>query len=155
YLGAFARRAARLSWEAARGRRGPLSALLRFPPAGLFAGARLRHWLFAQLNCPGMIDRFHALPPQPFIGAPRHGTCEHVVFGAPGAPRVPIHRAIRASTALAPLYAPERIDGRYYVDGCFTRTTNMRVAVEHGATLVVLVDPLVPVVSERPGRVAH
>src|SRR5207248_3356097 len=77
------------------------------------------------------------------------------VFGSPGAPNVPIHRAIRASTALAPFYAPEVIDGRYFVDGGFTRTTNMRVAVQEGATLVILVDPLVPISSARPGHVAE
>ena len=73
-----------------------------------------------------------------------------MVFGAPDAPRVPIHVAIRASTALAPFYAPEKIDGRYYIDGGFTRTTNMRVAVQEGATLVLLVDPMVPVSTTRP-----
>ena len=79
-----------------------------------------------------MIDRFEELPHRLFIGATDQDTSEHVVFGATGAPRVPIHLAIRASTALAPFYAPEKIDGRYYVDGGFTRTTNMRVAVAGG-----------------------
>ncbi|MCB9636770.1 MAG: hypothetical protein H6721_32060, partial [Sandaracinus sp.] len=46
-----------------------------------------------------------------------------------------------------------KIDGRWYIDGSFTRTTNMRVAVEQGATMVVLVDPLVPVRSDDPGYV--
>ena len=41
------------------------------------------------------------------------------------------------------------------IDGGFTRTTNMRVAVQEGATLVILVDPMVPVVTTRPGHVAE
>ena len=41
-VGELGRRAARLSWEVARGKRSPLSALFRLPPAGLFAGEGLR-----------------------------------------------------------------------------------------------------------------
>lgn len=153
-LAELGRRAMRLSWEIARGKRSPLSALFRLPPAGLFAGNGLRKWLEHQFHKPGMIDDFDALPHRLFIGATDQDTSEHVVFGAKDAPKTPIHRAIRASTALAPFYAPEQIDGRYYVDGGFTRTTNMRVAVQEGATLVLLVDPLVPVSVNQPGHVA-
>ncbi|MFT3766910.1 MAG: patatin-like phospholipase family protein [Minicystis sp.] len=153
-LAELGRRAVRLSWEVARGKRSPLSALFRLPPAGLFAGNGLRRWLERQFHKPGMIDRFGDLPHRLYIGATDQDTSEHVVFGAKDAPDVPIHTAIRASTALAPFYAPEQIDGRYYVDGGFTRTTNMRVAVQEGATLVLLVDPLVPVSVNQPGHVA-
>jgi NTE family protein len=149
------RRAARLSWDVVRGRRSPLSALFRLPPAGVFAGERLKRWLERQFSRAGMVDRFDALPHRLFVGATDQDTNEHVVFGAAGAPRVPIHVAVRASTALAPFYAPEKIEGRYYVDGGFTRTTNMRVAVQEGATLVVLVDPMVPVATRQPGHVAE
>jgi NTE family protein len=154
-LAELGRRAARLSWEVAQGKRSPISALFRLPPAGVFAGERLKRWLSRQFSRAGMIDRFDALPHRLFVGATDQDTSEHVVFGAPGAPRVPIHVAIRASTALSPFYAPEQIDGRYYVDGGFTRTTNMRVAVQEGATLVVLVDPMVPVATRQPGHVAE
>jgi predicted acylesterase/phospholipase RssA len=154
-LGALARRASTLGWQLASGRRSPLSALFRLPPAGVFAGARLRAWLERQLTKPGMVNRFEDLPRKLFIGATDQDRNEHVVFGAPGAPKVPIHVAVRASTALVPFYAPEIVGDRYYVDGGFTRTTNMRVAVQEGATLVILVDPLVPVSSGRAGHVAE
>jgi predicted acylesterase/phospholipase RssA len=154
-VGELGRRAARLSWDVVRGRRSPVSALFRLPPAGIFAGERLKGWLGRQFSRAGMVDRFEDLPHRLFIGATDQDTSEHVVFGAPEAPRVPIHVAIRASTALSPFYAPEKIDGRYYVDGGFTRTTNMRVAVQEGATLVLLVDPMVPVATRQPGHVAE
>ena len=149
------RRAVRLSLEVARGKRSPLSALFRLPPAGLFAGDGLRRWLERQFTKPGMIDRFEDLPHRLFVGATDQDASEHLVFSAKSTPCPPIHIAIRASTALAPFYAPEKIDGRYYVDGGFTRTTNMRVAVQEGATLVILVDPLVPVSVNQPGHVAE
>jgi predicted acylesterase/phospholipase RssA len=154
-LGELGRRAVQLGWEVARGRRSPLSALFRLPPAGVFAGDGLRGWLERQFKKPGMVDDFEKLPHQLYIGATDQDTSEHVVFGDEGAPRTPIHKAIRASTALAPFYSPEKIDGRYYVDGGFTRTTNMRVAVDRGATMVILVDPLVPVSVSQPGHVAE
>ena len=153
-LSGLAKRAASLSWEVVRGRRAPLSALFRLPPAGMFAGARLKKWLERQLTKPGMKNDFDELDCKLFIGATDQDTNAHVLFGSKDAPRVPIHIAVRASAALTPFYAPEKIDGRYYVDGGFTRTTNMRVAVQEGATLVILVDPLVPITSPRPGYVA-
>jgi predicted acylesterase/phospholipase RssA len=151
----FTERLVRLSWEVARGRRSPLSALFRLPPAGVFAGKRLEEWLARQFARPGMTDRFDELPRKLFIGATDQDSSEHVVFGAKDAPKISIHRAIRASTALAPFYAPAQIDGRWYIDGGFTRTTNMRVAVQEGATLVILVDPLVPIATKQPGHVAE
>jgi NTE family protein len=101
-----------------------------------------------------MVDSFTETRHKLFIGATDQDTADHVVFGSPGWDHVPIHLAVRASSALTPFYAPQQIEGRYYMDGGFTRTTNMRIAVQNGASLVILIDPLVPIVSPRPGYVA-
>lgn len=149
-------RAAKLAREALRGGVGPrglLSSLSRSLPSGAFAGDGLRAYLRRHLNQPGMSDRFADLRRPLFIGATNMDTSEAVVFGEPGWDHVPVHKAVRASAALAPFYAPEPIEGRWYIDGAFTRTTNMRVAVRQGATMVILVDPLVPVHSDEPGYV--
>ncbi len=135
-------------------RSGLVQSLFRIPPTGIFAGAGLRSYLARQLAKPGMSDDFRQLDRKLFIGATDQDTAEHVVFGAPGWDHVPVHQAVRASSALTPIFSPERIENRYYVDGAFTRTTNVRIAVENGATLVILIDPLVPIFSERPGYVA-
>ncbi len=137
-----------------RGKNTPLQSLFRLMPNGLFAGNNLRRYLERQLNKPGMTDRFTETRHKLFIGATDQDTAEHVVFGSPGWQHVPIHLAIRASAALTPFYPPQRIDGRYFMDGGFTRTTNMRTAVQNGASLVILIDPLVPIISPRPGYVA-
>ncbi|MEZ4247983.1 MAG: patatin-like phospholipase family protein [Polyangiales bacterium] len=135
------------------GPRGALSSLSRSVPSGAFSGARLRHYLKHHLEQPGLSNDFRTLRRPLFVGATDQDTSEAVLFGSPGYEHVPIHRAVRASAALVPFYEPEKIDGRWYIDGSFTRTTNMRVAVEQGATMVVLVDPLVPVRSDDPGYV--
>ena len=149
-------RTARLAGELVRGGAGPrgaLSSLARALPSAIFAGDRLRDWLERQLTKPGMKNRFRDLRRPLFVGATDQDTSQAVVFGEDGFDHVPLHRAVRASSGLAPFYAPEKIEGRYYIDGAFTRTTNMRVAVRQGATLVILVDPLVPSFSEEPGYV--
>lgn len=135
------------------GPRGIVSSLARATPSAAFAGNGLRAWLEQQLTRPGMSNRFDQLRRPLFVGATDQDTSEHVVFGEAGTKHVPIHRAVRASAAMTPVYTPELIDGRYYIDGAFSRTTNMRVAVNHGATLVILVDPLVPVYSRKGGYV--
>lgn len=146
-------------WGLARGlvgkgdARNPLSALYRAIPSGAFAGERLRAYFQRVLSGPGMSDSFEETRRPLFIGATDQDTSESVVFGEPGWTDVPVHKAVRASCALSPFYTPERIGGRWYVDGAFTRTTNMRVAVRHGATLCVVVDPLVPIHSASPGYV--
>ena len=133
--------------------RNPLSALSRALPSGVFAGDRLEQYFARALSYPGMSDHFEETRKPVFIGATDQDTSEAVVFGEPGWTDVPIHRAIRASCALAPFYAPTHVGGRWYVDGAFTRTTNMRVAVKHGASLCLIVDPLVPIYSREAGYV--
>jgi NTE family protein len=129
------------------------SAAYRAIPSGIFAGDGLTRYLRRQLQRPGMSDSFQRLRRPLFVGATDQDTHEAVVFGEPTTAEVPVHQAVRASCALVPFYTPERIGERYYVDGAFTRTTNMRVAARHGATLVLLVDPLVPVRVDQPGYV--
>lgn len=133
--------------------RNPLSGAYRALPPGAFAGDRLRAYFARVFQSEGMSDSFEETRRPLFVGATDQDSSEAVVFGEPGWTHVPVHRAVRASCALAPFYAPEVIDGRQYIDGAFTRTTNMRVAVKHGATLCLLIDPLVPIHAERPGYV--
>lgn len=137
-----------------RGKSTLLQSLFRLAPTGVFAGDGLRRYLQRQFTKPGMTDSFPELQRKLFVGATDQDTAEHVVFGASAWDHIPIHLAIRASAALTPFYAPQIIEGRYYMDGAFTRTTNMRIAVENDATLVILIDPLVPICSEQPGYVA-
>ncbi|MGE0790990.1 MAG: patatin-like phospholipase family protein [Sandaracinaceae bacterium] len=145
-----------LTSEALRGGAGPrglVSSLTRAAPSAVFSGKRLGKWLERQLTRPSMIDRFSDLRRPLYIGATDQDTAEAVLFGEGELAHVPIHRAVHASCALVPFYPPVEIDGRRYIDGAFSRTTNMRVAAQKGATLVILIDPLVPVRSREAGYV--
>src|SRR6185503_19331289 len=66
---------------------------------------------------------------------------------------------IQASTALPGLFRPVRIEGRDYVDGAVKKTAHINLAIQHGADLVVCVNPIVPLkndlgVGPLPGHLA-
>ncbi|OGR04635.1 MAG: hypothetical protein A2284_11395 [Deltaproteobacteria bacterium RIFOXYA12_FULL_61_11] len=130
-----------------------LSTFLRMSPRGLFKGARLRQYLSLQFKNRGLSEDFAAANRELYIGATNQDTSEHVVFGAEGFRDVPVSRAIRASCALTPFYLPERIGATWYADGQITRTANFHWAMERGAKLVIVVNPLRPIESGEPGYV--
>ncbi|NMC68476.1 MAG: patatin-like phospholipase family protein [Myxococcales bacterium] len=154
------REASRAGPEAAEGRGEASSArfdvietLMRLVPGGFFAGDRLRWYLEEQLTRAGRTNCFRQLRKELYIGATDQDSGRPVVFGEAGYRDVPISHAVRASSALVPYYPPEPLLGRYMVDGAFTRTTNFSVAIRHGARLVTIVNPFVPLLGARPGAV--
>ncbi len=131
-----------------------VSRLLRAVPNGFFRGDRLEALMEKELTRPGRTNNFRQLRPELYVGATDQDSSEHVVFGTPGWQDVPISRAVRASCGLLPFYGPVEIDGRNYCDGQYTRTANFHLAVERGATLILVIDPLIPLRADRPGYVA-
>lgn len=127
-------------------------------PSGLYSGRGLEDYLARILAEPGRTDDFRELPRELLITATDLDAGERVVFGA-GPPEsgrishVPISRAVRASAALPMVYAPVRVDGRDLVDGGLVSTTNLDLAVDAGAELVVVVNPLVPGVPGGQARI--
>jgi NTE family protein len=117
-------------------------------PSGLYSGEGIEDYVRRVLGDDGYTDDFRTLERELFITATDLDTCERVVFGADGFDDVPISTAVRASTALPMVYEPVRIGDRELVDGGLISTTNLDLAVEAGARLVVIVNPLVPYVNE-------
>jgi NTE family protein len=70
------------------------------------------------------------------------------VFGVEGSEDVPISTAVRASGALPMVYAPVRVNDRELIDGGMVSTTNLDIAVEAGAKLIVVINPIVPFVND-------
>ena len=75
------------------------------------------------------------------------------MFGVEGSEDVPISTAVRASGALPMVYAPVRVDDRELIDGGIVSTTNLDIAVEAGAKLIVVINPIVPFVNDFTGTV--
>src|SRR5579862_2569239 len=140
------RRALELGWRVAsrRDRGSLIDGLLRVLPAGLYSTRGIERYLREILMPPARSDDFRELERELYLAATDLDSCERLIFGEPGWDDVPISRAVAASTALPVLYAPVRVRDRDLVDGGVSSTTNLDVAVAHGARLVIVVNPLVP-----------
>jgi predicted acylesterase/phospholipase RssA len=110
----------------------------------LYTTAGLEAYLKKLFSTRGRTNRFEKLEKQLFITATDLDTAERIVFGEEGAPKATISQAAAASAAIPIIYEPVRIKGREYLDGGLRSATNVDVAIAHGASFVVLVNPLVP-----------
>jgi NTE family protein len=156
----LARTGVRLPWQLAKvvrrlaGNLGAVSAmdvvlgLAEALPSGLYSGRGLERYVRAVLTDPGRSDDFRTLETELYLAATDLDTCERIVFGAEGWDDVPISTAVRASTALPMVYEPVRVKDRELVDGGIVSTTNLDIAVEAGAKLIIVVNPLVPYVND-------
>src|SRR5580698_9287843 len=121
-------------------------------PSGAYTGAGIERYLHSVLSEPGRSDEFGELRRELYLTATDLDTCERIVFGAEGYDDVPISTAVRASGALPMVYAPVEVKGRELIDGGVVSTTNLDIAVEAGAKLVVVINPLVPFVNDFAGQ---
>jgi NTE family protein len=117
-------------------------------PSGLYTGAGIERYLQAVLSEPGRTDNFAELACELYLAATDLDTCERVVFGVEGFEDVPISKAVRASGALPMVYAPVKVNDRELIDGGIVSTTNLDLAVQAGAKLVVVINPIVPFVND-------
>ncbi len=124
-------------------------------PSGLYTGAGIETYLHEVLSEPGRTDDFRKLRGgrELYIAATDLDTCERIVLGSEGFDHVPISTAVRASGALPMVYAPVRLEGRELVDGGITSTSNLDLAVEAGAQLVLVINPVVPYVNDFAAEV--
>jgi predicted acylesterase/phospholipase RssA len=132
----------------------PIDSALKVTPTALFSGDKLRQYLKNELTRPGMCNNFDEIKKDLFIGATNQDSGTHVSFGTKGYTDVEISTAVRASAAMTPYYNPEKIGDNYFVDGIFTRTIDIDVAVAAGARLIICVDPLTPVQTDEAGYVS-
>jgi NTE family protein len=150
---AFPWRMTKLGWNLARhvGQVSALDVVLGIAeglPPGMYSGDGIEEYVRRVLDDEGHTDDFRQLDRQLYITATDLDTCERVVFGTDGFDDVPISTAVRASTALPMVYEPVQVGDRELVDGGLISTTNLDLAVEAGARLVIVVNPLVPYVNE-------
>jgi predicted acylesterase/phospholipase RssA len=122
-------------------------------PSGAYTGAGIESYLHKVLSEPGRSDEFGELACELYLTATDLDTCERVVFGVEGSEDVRISTAVRASGALPMVYAPVRVKDRELIDGGIVSTTNLDIAIQAGAKLVVVINPIVPFVNDFTGTV--
>jgi NTE family protein len=123
-------------------------ALADMLPSGLYTGSGIEEYVRSALSDPDRTDDFRELACELYLAATDLDTCERIVLGGKGWDDVPISEAVRASAALPMVYQPTRVKDRELVDGGIVSTTNLDIAVEAGAKLIVVVNPLVPYVND-------
>ncbi len=114
-------------------------------PAGLFALDRYERLLAQVFLRRGIPNDFRGMPCSLRIAAHELDSGERVMFGAEGRTHIPVSLACAASLALPLFFSPVRIDGRHYLDGGLGSVAHLDVAEALGASLCVVVNPLVPV----------
>ncbi len=122
-------------------------------PSGAYTGAGIERYLREVLSEPGRTDDFSELACELYLTATDLDTCERVVFGAPDTDDVAISTAVRASGALPMVYSPVKVKDRELIDGGMRSTTNLDIAVEAGAELVLVINPIVPFINDFSGTV--
>jgi NTE family protein len=113
-------------------------------PSGLFSLTPLRDYLAEIFRREGIADDFARLAREFYVPAIDLDRGRRVVFGSEGWRHVAISDAVPASCAVPTFFRPYEINGRHYIDGATAGNTPIDVAIEHGAELVVVVNPLVP-----------
>jgi NTE family protein len=117
-------------------------------PTGLYDGRGIEGYVAEVLGDPDRSDDFRMLEHELYLTATDLDTTERVIMGKGDWADVPISTAVAASAALPMVYTPVELRGRQFVDGGIRSTTNVDIAVEHGAKFIVVVNPLVPFVND-------
>jgi predicted acylesterase/phospholipase RssA len=121
-------------------------------PAGLFTLDAYERFLSETMQRRGIPGRFAELPRKLYLVASDLDAGQRAVFGRGELTEVPIARAVIASSAVPVLYAPVEFGGRDYVDGGIGDAGHVDVAAQDGCTLVVVINPMVPVHAGEGGR---
>jgi predicted acylesterase/phospholipase RssA len=122
-------------------------------PSGVYSGRGIESYVEEALSDPDRTNDFRLLDHELYLTATDLDSTERVVMGDGEWMDVPISTAVAASGALPMLYEPVKIDGREFIDGGIRSTTNIDVAVEHGAKFIVVINPVVPFVNDLRKRI--
>lgn len=114
-------------------------------PAGFYDNKALERYMQRVLEYLGKSNHFEDLERELYIIATDLDNGQRAVFSKESHPHVPLTKAVAASSAVPVLYKPVRIDGHDYVDGAARANASLDIAIEHGAKLVVCINPLVPI----------
>jgi len=113
-------------------------------PTGMYDSLAMEAYMRETISSYGGTNDFTRLRQQLYVVATDLDSGQRAVFGPDSNQDVPISLAIAASTAVPLLYRPVRIADHDYVDGSVRGNASVDLAIERGATLVIVINPLVP-----------
>jgi len=126
-----------------------LSALESYLPSGIYSNENLLRYMERLLSLPGNTDNYDELRKELYIIAVELDKGERWVFGEEGKRDIPISKTVQASSAIPVFFSPVEIEGSYFIDGAAERSGHVDVAIKNGATLVVIINPVVPVYNDK------
>ncbi|HLC42137.1 MAG TPA: patatin-like phospholipase family protein [Methylomirabilota bacterium] len=118
-------------------------------PPGLYALDELEKFVREMFEAKGLSNRFEGLTHKLYVPAIDLDRAERVIFGDGALASVPISQAIAASSAIPGFFEPYGIGGRDYIDGGVGHVAHADIAIANGADLVVVINPIVPLVERR------
>jgi len=113
-------------------------------PTGMYDSLAMEAYMRETISSYGGTNDFTRLRQRLYVVATDLDSGQRAVFGPDSNQDVPISLAIAASTAVPLLYRPVRIADHDYVDGSVRGNASVDLAIERGATLVIVINPLVP-----------
>jgi NTE family protein len=113
-------------------------------PTGFLSGDGIHEFLSRTFRAAGRTNDFRKLKRRLVLIATDVDSGEAILYGQPGFDDVPISRAAQASAAVPGLFPPVEINGRHMVDGVLRKTLHASVALEHGADILICLNPIVP-----------
>ena len=117
-------------------------------PAGIFRMDNLETTLQNIFTAYDGTNDFRRLDKELYITATAIDSGQRVVFGDEGWNRVPISKAVAASSAIPVLIEPVSIEGRDYVDGSVANVAHLDVGIDHGADFVFIINPITHVIND-------
>lgn len=118
-------------------------------PPGAFSISTLEEYLCATLTRLHLRHDFATLTHPLYITATDIDTGERILLGEDEFLDVHICTAVAASSALPMFFRPLRIKDRDLVDGAVGSRLSVDIAVDHGANLVLTINPFVPIENDR------
>ncbi|KIH75901.1 Patatin-like phospholipase [Geoalkalibacter ferrihydriticus] len=118
-------------------------------PSGLFSLEPMQQYLCEAFRQEQVRDQFRLIRPELFIPAIDVDSGERVVFGEENWRDLHVCQAITASCAIPAFFRPYKIGERFFIDGSVGQVAHVDIAIAHGAQLVVIINPLVPMLNDR------
>lgn len=125
--------------------------ILQSIPTGFFKGDKFEKYLREVFKAHNTPTKFVDLDTKFYVGTTDQDNFDHVVLGRAPLDKMDIASAVRASSALPPLFTPKRLQGRNYIDGQVTKSCDLESVIGEGARLVLVVDPLKPYKTTTAG----
>lgn len=135
------------------GRRVSILDLLEFLqeslPSGIFTLKNFDLYLSNFFSQEGYTNDFRKLRRELYIPAVDVDLGRYDVFGEEGFDDVPISQAVVASSSMPILFQPVHIKGKDYIDGGVGRVAYMDIAMNHGAEMMWIINPVQYIVNDR------